>query len=48
MANHFRRMPFAAKVDTLQAEIGRDQGIVAGRDSQDGAVVSDPFDEFGP
>jgi len=41
MADDFRRMPLPAEVNTFQAEVGRDQGFVTGRDSEDGTVVAD-------
>jgi hypothetical protein len=39
--NRFRRMPFAAKVHSLNAEIGGDQGFMLGREAQHGAIVTD-------
>ena len=42
MADDFRRMPLPSEVDAFQAEVGRDQSLVTGRDSQDGAVIANP------
>jgi len=45
MAHGFGRVPMAAEVDALQAEVGGDQKLVADRRTQDGAVVTDARDE---
>ncbi len=44
MANALRRMPFAAEVNTLQAEVGCDQHLVTGRNAEHGTVVADARD----
>jgi len=41
MADSFCRVPLPAEVDTFQREISGDQHLVAGRNLEDGAVVSD-------
>ncbi len=45
MTHRFGRVPLAAEVDALKAEIGGDDQVVAGRRSEHGAVVTDSGDE---
>ena len=41
MTYDFGGMPFAPEMDSFQAEIGSNQGLVTGGDLQDGAVIPD-------
>jgi hypothetical protein len=41
MTYDFGGMPFAPEMDSFQAEIGSNQGLVTGGDLQDGAIIPD-------
>ena len=41
MANRLGRVPIAPKVNTLEAEIGRDQHLLTGRNSEQSTIVAD-------
>lgn len=44
MADRLGRMPVAAEVDSLEGEIGGDQGLMAARDAENGGIVADAGD----
>jgi hypothetical protein len=41
MTHDFGGMPFPPEMDSIQTEIGSNQGLVTGRDLQDGAIIPD-------
>ncbi len=41
MADRFRRMPFAAEMDSFKAEVGRDQRFVPRWNAENGTVIAD-------
>jgi len=40
MSNKLRRVPLAPEMHAFEAEVGRDQGLVAGRNAKHGAIVA--------